>query len=93
MRNHVVEQALLNLLEYLDEAQTTRDKCAIVKEFWISAELRPELCRYRSSYGMRGAGGKHIGYVIRKATDRKETVTLVATGTQVFSNKNRQRFD
>ena len=44
MRNHVVEQALLNLLEYLDEAQTTRDKCAIIKEFGISAYLVAMAC-------------------------------------------------
>ena len=39
MRNHVVEQAMLNLLEYLDEVDTRRDKCAIIKAFGIAAYI------------------------------------------------------
>jgi hypothetical protein len=44
MRSHVVEQAMLNLLEYLDEVDTRRDKCAIIKEFGIAAYIVAMSC-------------------------------------------------
>jgi len=44
MRDHVVEQAMLNLLEYLEDAKTENDKCAIIKEFGISAYIVAMAC-------------------------------------------------
>lgn len=44
MRNHVVEQALLNLIEYLEEVKTRRDKCAIIKEFGIASYMIAMAC-------------------------------------------------
>ena len=39
MRDHVTEQAMLTLLEYLDDTKTRRDKCAVIKEFGIAAYI------------------------------------------------------
>jgi hypothetical protein len=44
MRVHVVEQAMLSLLEYLEEARTENDKCATIKEFGIAAYIIAMSC-------------------------------------------------
>jgi hypothetical protein len=44
MRDHVVEQAMLCLLEYLEDAKTENDKCAIIKEFGIASYIIAMSC-------------------------------------------------
>ena len=44
MRDHVVEQALLTLLDYLEDTSNARDKCAVIREFAVSAYIVAMAC-------------------------------------------------